>query len=505
MRSALLLAGASAALVASPATGQEATPAAAPRPVRAPAAPGDAAASRVNTGSNPRNAFPSESIGLGPRMGQRYAMSRWSEDWSYLRDPARRKDRFDPLKFIPIAGDADTYLTLSGQERLRLETYGNPGLRKQRMQDAELVRTVIGADLHIGEHLRVFGELASGQQFGRVPDSPNGRNDLVVQALFAEVKGRIAGADAGIIAGRQQFLDGPVPLISVRENNNIQTTLQGVRAYANWPRVRIDLVDLRYVDLGLNGFDEHVSDTMRFRGGIASFVASPEGAKRPFFIDPFFYRNTDDQRRWGGRVGREERNFYGLGMHGALGPASVDWSASYQSGSYDNRPLRAWSVSLDQSVELSPRGWKPTIGLHADMGSGGGAFGSGTLRNADFLFGTNPYLNDSKAFGIINLADVSPTLSFAPARGVTVRTEYNFLRRIRQNEAVYSGTKAAYAGTQLVAGHDIGQQARLRVGWAIDPHITVAGNVEHVFAGPVLRQAGFHDSTFTTAQITFKF
>jgi hypothetical protein len=449
--------------------------------------------------------FPREGLGLGPRIGSRYAMSRSAEDWSFLRDKTKRKDRFDPLKFIPLNADASSYLTLSGELRFRIEDFSNPGLKSSLYQDSELIRTFVGADLHLGDHVRVFGELASGQQFGRIPDNPNERNDLFVQQLFVEVHGRVAGADAGIVYGRQDFLDGPMPLISGRENNNIHTVLQGTRAYARWDRLRVSVFDVSYITLGQNWFDDPVSDTDHFRGANASLVVKRGKPGDSFFVDPFYYHNTTGARRWGTITGREARDFYGLRVHGNLGPAAIDWTASYQGGSFDDRPIRAWSVSLIQTLQLSDKGWAPTIGFHADAGSGGGAFGKGPLRDADFLFGTAPYLNDSKFFGPINLASISPTISFTPIKKVTVRGEYTLLHRLNVNDAVYNFTKIAYAGTQNVPGHDIGAIARLRVAWALDTHITVAGTLEHAFAGPVLDRAGFSDSDFGAAQVTFRF
>ena len=483
-----------AVAVAAPAVAQTTEPSDA-----GPAVPAAAAAPAKATG------FPKEGLGLGPRFGPQYAMSRSAEDWSYLRDPATRKDRFDPLKFIPLDADGSTYLTLSGESRLRVETLGNPGLKASPRQDNELIRTFIGADLHLGTHLRVFGELASGQQFGSIPDNANERNDLFVQQLFAEVHGRVAGADAGVIYGRQDFLDGPVPLISVRENNNIHTVLQGVRGYARWNSVRVSIFDLNYVTLGQNWLDDPVSDTDHFRGANASIVVKRGKPGESFFLDPFYYHNTTGARRWGATSGREARSFYGLRAHGAVGPADIDWTATYQGGSFDDRPIRAWSVSLNQTLPLSDKGWAPAIGFHADAGSGGGAFGDGPLRNADFLFGTAPYLNDGRFFGPINLASVSPMISLRPSRKITLRGEYSFLRRLKTEDAVYSFTKVAYAGTQNVSGHNAGRLARLRIGWALDRHIAVAGTIEHAFAGPVLTRAGFSDSDFAALQLSFRF
>ncbi len=40
---------------------------------------------------------------------------RYEEDFSDLRDPARRTDPWDLLKFIPLNPDATSYLTLGGE------------------------------------------------------------------------------------------------------------------------------------------------------------------------------------------------------------------------------------------------------------------------------------------------------------------------------------------------------------------------------------------------------
>src|SRR5882672_152769 len=46
--------------------------------------------------------------GKGPGRGNSY-LARFEEDYSYLRDPARSTDFFDPLKFVPFDSDSDFY------------------------------------------------------------------------------------------------------------------------------------------------------------------------------------------------------------------------------------------------------------------------------------------------------------------------------------------------------------------------------------------------------------
>ncbi|MCP1131683.1 hypothetical protein LIOPPNJA_28665, partial [Robbsia andropogonis] len=76
------------------------------------------------------------------------------------------------------------------------------------------------------------------------------RNQLAVQQLFAEVKGKALGLDVGVRAGRQEFFDGPQLLTVGRDHNTLYFVLDGVRAYARGKDARVDVFDLNYVTYG---------------------------------------------------------------------------------------------------------------------------------------------------------------------------------------------------------------------------------------------------------------
>src|SRR5690242_4092498 len=54
-----------------------------------------------------------------------YQRFRYDEDYSYLRDPAKRSDFWAPIKYIPLNGEGDWYLSLGGEVRERFELYNN--------------------------------------------------------------------------------------------------------------------------------------------------------------------------------------------------------------------------------------------------------------------------------------------------------------------------------------------------------------------------------------------
>jgi hypothetical protein len=130
--------------------------------------------------------------GKGPGRDNSY-VERYEEDWSYLRDPTLSTDPwFDPLKYIPLDPSGDTYLTLNGEIRFRYDNTDHksfaiapsatPGvggkgpsftpatgvssnqLYKQRYE--------LGADLHLGDYVRFYGELYHGQQTGHDAGDP---------------------------------------------------------------------------------------------------------------------------------------------------------------------------------------------------------------------------------------------------------------------------------------------------------------------------------------------
>ena len=328
-------------------------------------------------------------------MGGGYNQSRWVEDWRRYRDPKKRDDILDRLKFIPLDGKGDIYLTLSGELRFRVNETTNPNLRAGEAQRQDITRIVGGADLHLGSHVRLFGELAhgglAGQNLGTI--TPQMRNDLVVQQSFVDLTGTIAQADVGIRYGRQTFADGPNLMVVPRDNNTIFTVYNGTRAWARAKQVRVDLFDFHTTQLGVGGTGDDISDRGRRFSGISGGIVLPKtlfgGSK--LYLDPFFWRLRNSAATWGRTTTREERFFYGLHTLGDIGPVNLDWTVNHQGGNFDGRPISAWLLLFAQNYRLGKDRGAPRVGFHADYASGGGAYTGGTLRNALAPFGNNIY------------------------------------------------------------------------------------------------------------------
>lgn len=458
--------------------------------------------------SAPSASYPAAARGDGATT-KGYNLSRWAEDWQAYRDGSRRDDPLDRLKYLPLDDDGDIYLTLSGEARVRMNLTSNPQLIEGPEQRQDIVRLVGGADLHIGDHLRFYGEIAHGRLSGKNVGTPSGslRNNFVRQQYFAEASGRIGAVDLGIRYGRQEFTDGPNLLISQRDNNTIRFVLNGTRAWARTSTMRATLFDFETTDLGNGGLGDDVPDrNRRFSGVSAGFVLPSHWlGGSSLYVDPFLWRRRNRMGTWGGVVARAERYYAGARLWGDAGPVALDWTLVHQFGEFNDRPIRAWQVFAAQTVRLGKDKSAPRIGIHADYGSGGGGYGGGTLRNAYAPFGNNIYFSYGLFLTATNMIAIAPNVSFQPVDGVRASVEYQLSWRDDQRDAVYRANYTPYVGTERVGGKAVARLARAQIVYSISPRLTLTTRAEYLKAQTVLKRAGYRNSAFLATWLSFRF
>ena len=98
-----------------------------------------------------------------------YSLNPANEDWSFLKDPSKRVDFWDPVKYIAFGRD-EWFMTLSGEIRYRPEGFRIEGTDKAPtvVDNYLLQRYLFGADVHMGPRARVFVELQSAVVNGKL-------------------------------------------------------------------------------------------------------------------------------------------------------------------------------------------------------------------------------------------------------------------------------------------------------------------------------------------------
>lgn len=454
--------------------------------------------------------YPRAAAGDGNTQ-QGYNPLRWAEDWRGMRDPAKRDDVLDRLKYIPIGpiGSDEAYLTLSGEFRTRVNYFSNPQGRKSEHQRQDSYRIFVGADLHLGEHVRAYGELAHGPMRGRNLGSPSGTlsNDLLVQQAFVDGTARIGQVDVGARVGRQVFIDGSNLLLANRDNNTVQTSLTGVRAWATGPTLRADVFDLYFTAYGNGGIGDDPVDWGRRFSGVTAGVVLPRRlfGESKLYFDPFVWRLRNRAVAWGAETAREERIYTGAHLWGEVGRVTLDWTANHQGGSYGARKVDAWQVLLAGTYRLGKANDAPRLGLHFDYATGGGAYDDGKLKNAFAPYGNNIYYSYQGYLTPTNLVAIAPSLTVSPTGTLRVTGEYQFTWRDTVRDAVYRSNGTPFAGTEGVGGRRTVDVARLQAIWTVSPRVSVTARLEHAFAKSGLTAAGYRDSSYAALWASFRF
>jgi hypothetical protein len=475
----------------------------APDPVAQPPADLPVIAGRPERGGGPATApndpYPLAAAGWGAPVGPERFMVRWVEDWSRLKAQA------PALKAIPLGEQVS--LSLSGEFRDRNEFYGNFNLTKSDNFSQALFRGIVGADLRVGEHIRFYGELGAARLTGhRFAAIPLFKNDIALQQAFGEARTMVGSSLIGVMAGRQEFADGPRQLLSVGDGASLHRTWNGVRAYLHAPRVRLGAFAFDLTEPQPGAFDDHATTAERLAGANASLLLADGPGNQDSFLDFYYYHSRNDRMRWGPTLGQDRRDTFALRYWGQHGPVTYDLMAVRQSGSYEDRSVRAWGVFGIANVLLGESGWRPRIGGHVDIASGGGAFDStGTLRSFNQLYANSAHLSEGLLLSSTNLAVISPALMLAPSKRVNITSELSFIRRLDQRDAVYAGLERAYAGTAQVRGHDVGKLARITAIWNATSNIVVMANAERLFGGQVFRSAGRSSTNFGMLSFQYRY
>src|SRR5229473_2237813 len=195
---------------------------------------------------------------------------RYDESYEYLRDPSRRSDYLDAIKFIPLNTNGDWHLTLGGEIRERYEYYHNSlwGRGPQDDNGYLLQRYMVHADAHLGDYFRIFTQFKSGLEDGRNGGPrPTDRDDFDLNQAFFDVRVPFLESDSLTLrAGRQELSYGSSRLVSAREAPNVRLSFDGVKAIVKVNGWQVDAFAVKPVRTKVGVFDDDPDPNQNFWG-----------------------------------------------------------------------------------------------------------------------------------------------------------------------------------------------------------------------------------------------
>lgn len=443
-------------------------------------------------------------VSVSAQSAPPFQLVRSDETYAYLSDPSLRAKGLNPIRFIPLPGADRAYLSLGGEARLRLDHFDAARFGIGANADTYgLLRTLLHADLHLGERLRVYGEIGDHSTHGKSPPfSPSDRDRLDLQNLFVDV---VFDRDERLRlrSGRQELQFNPTQrFVSVREGPNLRQSFDGVRLTWRPRDWRIDAFATRPVDYKPGAFDDASDDRQSFSGLYVSRPFKREGST--LTVDAYLFDLKRRLARYGSISGREARVSLGLRLAAVRGPWDFDGEAIAQTGTFESRDIRAWGYGADAGYTMKGP-WSPRLGLRFDGGSGDDNPGDGRLGTFNPMFPKGAYFNEAALDSFANRRSIRASARGRPRSDLVLEISATSRWRQTEADAVYLQPETALAGTAGRAGRWVGQAYALDGVWKATRNLTLTGEVVHQTAGAVIRGAGGSDADFVMLMAQFRF
>lgn len=429
-----------------------------------------------------------------------YKSARSEEDWTFLRDPSKRTDPFDVVKWIPLNEDGSWYMSLGGELRSRYEYSRNPifGLGSPERNDYLLQRTHLFSDIHFGPYFRTFAELASGLVTGEAGEpSPTQKDELDFLQGFGELELPLSEGVFSVRAGRQEMSFGSSRLVSVRESPNIRRSFDGVRVSWSGPgSERIDAFLTRPVAPETGTFNDS-SDPGQIFWGVYATTDVP--GVPDLKADVYYLGLERENARFSQGTAEEQRQTIGtrlFGKHDAF-----DWNveAAYQFGNFGTADISAWTASADIGYTFAGVLFSPRLGLNADVISGDHDLHDQTLSTFNPLFPKLPYFSEANLAAPANLIDIQPNITLSLTPNVNLNIGWNPLWKEAEADSFYIPPLTPAQGTSGGSGRFIGQQISATIGWQVTDHLNFNGTYVHFTPGQRIRDAGGQSGDFVAA------
>ena len=470
-------------------------------------------------------AAPQPGTGLEPPPP--YTSVRWNENYTYLRDPAKRTDPWDPVKYVPLNTAGDWYLSLGAQARYRYELFNNNtfGAGPQDDTGYHLGRGLAHADLHLGGALRLFVQVKTALEDGRA-GGPRGTDEDVfdVQQAFIDLKlplplgGEGDGASVTLRGGRQELIHGAQRLIGPVDWTNVRRTFEGGKAMVSFSKTHN--LDLFWVRPVVSDPEEpNVGDPDANFAGVYDTIGLPGvfGAEANTKLELYAFGLFRQEAGYPPEGTGQDEDRYTVGTRFAAAPKPIDFDveATYQFGDFGGGggDISAWSLAAEGGYTLAEQPLTPRLFAGFDIASGDDDPGDGDVGTFNQLFPTaHVFFGYIDAIGRQNIVDLHPGVDLTLltdarwARRVTLRAEHHWFWRQSEDDAVYNaggGVLRADAGSDETY---IGSEIDLLLNWQIDRHTAAYVGYSHFFAGDFLSDTGPDDDIdFVYAAVTYTF
>ena len=397
------------------------------------------------------------------------------------------------LKHVPLSADGQIWVTFSGEERMLMQNFNRPSIGTASPALASLsfqFRHQYGADLHLGERLRVFGQIVSGQVTGDNYVSPvfgRQQNALELGQAFVEYSRPLYNGRAGVRVGRQQTHLGSGQLISAQPIHNIERNFDGVRAYYAAKAFRFDAFAYRPLVHERGAFDDTVDDTTAIWGAYGAF-ALPRRQHVSLNFDAYYVGYRDEESALLKATSVQDISSFGVRLYGSIHGAQIDANLIQQTGDVGPKTIDAWAMvnSIRYPVPGAPRNL--TLHLVSNVASGGSREGD-VIHTFDPLYSVQRHANFASSIGFTNFVDVGGGFTFDATDKLELGASLRAFWRYSIEDGYSLGYQTAVNNRKTDARF-IGLLPGVAANYNLNKHVSVKGSISPLLASDGYKAIG---------------
>jgi hypothetical protein len=427
--------------------------------------------------------------------------NRWQENWSALANPCVPKAPLDALKYIPLSGNADAYISLGAVWRERLEINDAPlfGIGTGRNDTYVLQRLDVHADVRFGPHVQFFTQFEDARPFGKDSVSPVDKNPLDLRQAFVAITEPLGPGQIKVRVGRQEMAFDLQRFVSVRDGPNVRQAFDAIWGdyeTGAWRWIAYASQPVQYRDL--DSFDDVSNRHLTFSG-----VRVERQGVGPGDVSAYYSRYNRSNAQFLDATGDEHRDVFDARYAGNVKPFDWDVEGMYQSGHVGNKIIEAWAVGSLAGLTLGTLPWTPRLGVQVDAASGDSHPGDGRVSTFNPLFPNGYYFALAGYTGYANLIHVKPSITLKPNGKLTLLAAVGLQWRETTADAVYGQGSAVVPNTAGRGGSWTGFYTQLRADWQIAANVTTAVEAVHFQVGDAIRAAGGRNADYVGVEMKF--
>lgn len=434
-----------------------------------------------------------------------YTIERYSEDWSWLADPEKRKgDWAEPLKYIPLNDDGSIYLTTGLEARSRYEGYENVNWGAAPDDDYVWNRLMPYADLHFGK-VRFFAmPIISGISGTDRKKGPADTTGVDMLQAFADVELTVAGdASLRLSAGRKLVSLGAGRFVDRRYGTGIPLPFDGFEAILTGKSRQVTGFYLLPVDTGPGDFNDRRSRNKAVWG---LYTTQWFDAKHLNGLDVYYIGLRDPNAVYDQGSGRQVAHTFGTRIFGDDGSFHWNVEGAYQRGTFAGHRSEAWGAGGETGYRFTKAPLTPEVALTADIVSGDGDPDDPRLGTLNPLFPNGKYFGALSPIGPRNLIHVRPSGTIHPDKTVAVSLTGVAYWRESTRDGIYAIPGLLVRSGKGSDARFIGKEVELAVSWQATPQLNLTASLSAFDPGPFIRDTGpARTIKMAGAQTTFRF